>query len=653
LFRRLLIANRGEIACRVMRTAKRMGLHTIAVYSAADAGALHAAMADEAHEIGPAPARDSYLDIGRILDAARNSKAEAIHPGYGFLSENAAFDEACEAAGVVVVGPPAAAMRALGDKARAKALMAAAGVPVVPGYHGDDQDEARFAAEADRLGYPVLVKASAGGGGRGMRVVESAAQLAQALAAARGEALAAFGDGRLLVEKYLAHPRHIEVQVFGDRAGNAVHLFERDCSVQRRHQKLIEEAPALVLTGEQRAALGATAVAAARAAGYVGAGTVEFVAEGGSFYFIEMNTRLQVEHPVTEMITGLDLVEWQLRVAAGEPLPLPQERIARRGHAIEARLYAEDPARDFLPQAGTLARLHFPAEDSALRVETGLREGDTVGVHYDALLAKLVAWGADRAAALDRLSAALAETRIAGIVCNRDFLARVLRQPDFAAGDFDTGFIARHRDTLLQRRPAPFAALAAATLAILADQAAAAKRAADPHSPWHRRDGWRLGPAEPQMLQFLDDDVPRVVRVLGERIEIDGRTAIASMVASEIWLDGQRLSATVLLQPGLVTVVLPDETCRLALVDPLAPPAEAQVGAARLTAPMPGKVLAVHVVPGARVERGQLLMVLEAMKMEHAITAPAEGVVETVNFAAGEIVTEGALLLAFAAAERS
>jgi 3-methylcrotonyl-CoA carboxylase alpha subunit len=366
-----------------------------------------------------------------------------------------------------------------------------------------------------------------------------------------------------------------------------------------------------------------------------------------------MNTRLQVEHPVTEMITGLDLVEWQLRVAAGEPLPLPQDRIVRRGHAIEARLYAEDPARDFLPQAGLLACLRFPAEDGALRVETGLREGDTVGVHYDALLAKLVAWGADRAAALDRLAAALAETRIGGIVCNRDFLARVLRHGDFAAGDFDTGFIARHRDILLARRPASFAALAAATLAILADRTAAAKRMVDPHSPWHRRDGWRLGPAEFQTLHFLDGDTARTVRAQGDRIECDGRTAVAALAGSEIVVDGDRVAATVVLQPDVVTAILADETCRLVLLDPLAPPAEAQASAARLTAPMPGKVLAVHVAPGARVERGQLLMVIEAMKMEHAITAPAAGVVEIVHYVAGDVVAEGALLLAFAAAEGS
>jgi 3-methylcrotonyl-CoA carboxylase alpha subunit len=652
LFRRLLIANRGEIACRVIRTARRMGLHTIAVYSAADAGALHTALADEAHEIGPAPARDSYLDLARILAAARASGAEAIHPGYGFLSENADFAEACAAAGIVFVGPPAAAMRALGDKANAKALMQAAGVPVVPGYHGADQDEARFAAEAERLGYPVLVKASAGGGGRGMRVVAAAAELPQALAAARGEALAAFGDGRLLVEKYLASPRHIEVQVFGDRLGNAVHLFERDCSVQRRHQKLLEEAPAPTLDDERRAALGAMAVAAARAAGYVGAGTVEFVAQGGEFYFIEMNTRLQVEHPVTEMITGLDLVEWQLRVAAGEPLPLAQDRITRRGVAIEARLYAEDVARDFLPQAGTLLRLRFPAADDTLRIETGLREGDAVATHYDALLAKLIAWGKDRAAALGRLAAALGKTRVAGVVCNRDVLARIVGHPDFAAGQFDTGFIARHRAALVARPPASFAALAAASLAILAEQA----HTVDPHSPWAQRDGWRLGPPEPQVLHVLDDTTPRQVRIAGGQVTIDGCTSTVFVVQnhdSEIDLDGARISATVALQPGFVTVVLADETCRLALVDPLAPPADAQAGAARLTAPMPGKVLAVHVAPGARVARGQLLMVLEAMKMEHAITAPADGVVETVHYAAGDVVAEGALLLAFAAAERS
>ncbi|HXQ52823.1 MAG TPA: biotin carboxylase N-terminal domain-containing protein [Stellaceae bacterium] len=665
MFASLLIANRGEIACRVIRTARRLGLRTVAVHSTEDAGALHVAMADEAYEIGPAPARESYLDVARILEAARHAKAEAIHPGYGFLSENAEFAAACEAAGIVFIGPPAAAMRALGDKAHAKALMEEAGVPVVPGYHGDDQSDASFAKAARAIGFPVLIKASAGGGGRGMRVVEDPGGLNEALASARREAESSFGDGRLLLEIYLARPRHIEVQVFADRVGNTVHLFERDCSIQRRHQKVIEEAPALALAKARRHELGEAAVTASRAAGYVGAGTVEFIAEGDAVYFIEMNTRLQVEHPVTEMITGLDLVEWQIRVAAGEALPLAQDRIASRGHAIEARLYAEDPARDFLPQAGTLTRLRFPAGGAHLRVETGLREGDAVGVHYDALLAKLVAWGEDRAAAILLLRSALAGTRVAGIVTNRDFLARVLAHDEFVAGEFDTGFIARHRAALLPLPHASFAALAVASLVALEDQATAAQaawRGCDPHSPWRRCDGWRIAGTAPQSLRFHDGGGERSVVVSpapgGHRITIDERSALARHAghgAGEyaIELDGECIAATVERRRDEITVILAGETCRLVLRDPLAPPDDAAAAAARLTAPMPGKVLAVQVAPGAAVVRGQLLMVLEAMKMEHAITAPADGVVARVHYAAGDFVAEGALLLDFAAATRS
>ncbi len=662
LFSRLLIANRGEIACRIIRTAKRLGLHTIAVHSEADRTALHVAMADEAFEIGPAPARESYLDIARILEASRRSQAEAIHPGYGFLSENADFAAACTAQGIIFVGPPTAAMRATGDKAHAKSIMAAAGVPVLPGYHGAGQEDARFAAEAQRLGYPVLVKAAAGGGGRGMRVVERAQDLAQALASARREAQGAFGDSRLILERYLVRPRHIEVQIFADSFGAAVHIFERDCSLQRRHQKIVEEAPAIAIAEGLRLKLYATALAAAQAAGYVGAGTVEFLVEADAFYFIEMNARIQVEHPVTEMITGLDLVEWQLRVASGEPLPLQQDEIARHGHAIEARLYAEDPARGFLPQAGTLRHFRMPHTNPELRIETGLRAGDSVGVHYDGLLAKLVAHGEDRAGAIARLAAALADTRIAGVVTNRDYLIRVLHEPEFSAGAFDTGFLARHGDALRPAARASLAALGAAACAVAADDDAAASTAAarsrDPHSPWAGRDGWRLHGNEMRELQFLDGDAERAVRMrrgrAGFSVEIDGKTAELRLARGgagdiEIEIDGARISATVVRQKDEIIVILPDETRRLLARDVLAPTAEAGAISARLAAPMPGKILAVHVAPGAKVTRGQLLLVLEAMKMEHAITAPADGVVEAVHFAAGDVVDEGALLIAFVA----
>jgi len=664
VFQSVLIANRGEIACRVIRTARRLGLRTIAVYSTEDRDALHVSLADDAREIGPPPARESYLDISRVIDAARESGAEAIHPGYGFLSENAEFAAACAAAGIIFVGPSESAIRALGDKARAKALMQQAGVPVVPGYHGDDQSEARFHVEAGRITYPVLVKAAAGGGGRGMRIVAEERDLSAALAAARREADASFGDGRLILEKHLVDPRHVEMQIFADAFGTVVHLFERDCSIQRRHQKLVEEAPAPALDPDLRRALQAHAVTAARAANYVGAGTVEFLVADGACWFIEMNTRLQVEHPVTEMITGLDLVEWQLRVAAGETLPVVQDRITCRGHAIEVRLYAEDPAHEFLPQSGTLSLLDFPAETASVRVETGLRPGDRVGVHYDGLLAKLIAWGADREEARRTLAAMLAETRIAGVVANRDFLLRTLRAKPFVDAAIDTGFIARHGDLLLPDAPASFAALVAAALALhaeIADEAARnAARRNDPHSPWQLRDGWRVGACEALSFRLRDAGEERVVSVevrgAGEVfVTCENRRGVAryspqSAGDRAIELDGARYRAAVAHRGDALTVVLPEETSRLVIVDPLSVAGREQGGANRLTAPMPGKVLAVHVAQGDHVVRGQLLMALEAMKMEHAIAAPADGVVEAVHYAAGDVVAEGALLLSFAAA---
>src|SRR5580658_9140378 len=461
MFAKILIANRGEIACRVIRTAKRMGIATVAVYSEADAGALHVAMTDEARLIGPPPARQSYLDGAAIIAAARDSGAEAVHPGYGFLSENAEFAEACAAAGLVFIGPPPAAMRAMGSKAAAKALMQQHGVPVVPGYHGDDQDPARLLAEAEAIGFPVLIKASGGGGGRGMRIVEETGAFARALDGAKREALGAFGDERVLIEKYLANPRHIEVQVFADTHGNIVHLHERDCSIQRRYQKVVEEAPAPGLKPKMRQAMGDAAVAAAKACGYVGAGTVEFIVEKDRFYFMEMNTRLQVEHPVTEAVTNTDLVEWQLRVAAGEKFTRRQEDIALSGHAIEVRLYAENPERGFLPATGTLHRLRLPTGHA--RVETGVREGDPVTPFYDPMIAKIIAWGPDRAAARARLARALAETAVLGVTTNLGFLARIVGDADFAAAKLDTGFIERRRAALLPpASPAPDDALVAA-----------------------------------------------------------------------------------------------------------------------------------------------------------------------------------------------
>jgi 3-methylcrotonyl-CoA carboxylase alpha subunit len=630
LFDKILIANRGEIACRVMRTAKRLGIRTVAVYSEADTHALHVATADEAILIGKPPARDSYLDIARIIDAAKQSGAQAIHPGYGFLSENADFAAACEAAGLVFIGPPAAAIRAMGSKAGAKALMAKAGVPLVPGYHGEEQSDARLTNEANAIGYPVLVKASAGGGGKGMRIVQDEHALAEALAGARREAKASFGDDRLLIEKFLINPRHIEMQVFADSHGNVVHLFERDCSIQRRHQKLIEEAPAPGLSDAQRAELQKAAVAAARAVDYRGAGTIEFVSAEGKFYFIEMNTRLQVEHVVTEMITGIDLVEWQIRIAAGETLPLTQDAIQHRGHAIELRLYAEDPARDYLPSAGTLSLLRFPNGSEDLRVETGYVQGDRISPYYDALIAKLITWGESRDIALQRLRAALAQTRVAGIATNRALLQHILAHPDFAARAGDTGFIARHHDALLSHGTPP-AALAVAALSILRDQP---QRSLDPYSPWAQRDFWRLGGTASRSFRFRGGDKIHDITIAGDgSATVDGTHIEPATDASVLRLGSE------------FWVVLPDATARLTYLDPLAPSETSGATAGKIVAPMPGKVSAVLVEVGATVQRGQTLMIIEAMKMEHAIAAPSDGVVEVIGFAPGALVEEGVELL--------
>ncbi len=654
----LLIANRGEIACRIARTARRLGMRVIAVYSDADADAGHVAAADAAFRIGPAPARQSYLDIAAILDAVRRSGAEAVHPGYGFLSENADFAEACAAAGVIFVGPPASAIRAMGSKSAAKARMEEAGVPLVPGYHGADQDEGRLAAAAAAIGYPVLIKASAGGGGKGMRIVDSAEAFPAALAAAQREAASAFGDPSVLVEKYLTRPRHIEMQVFADGHGNVLHLFERDCSIQRRHQKVIEEAPAPGFPPERRAAMARAAIDAARAVGYVGAGTVEFIAEGDRFYFMEMNTRLQVEHPVTEAITGLDLVEWQLRVAAGERLPRAQADIDAAGHAIEARLYAEDPARGFLPQSGRLIQLALPAGEG-IRVDAGARAGDLVSIHYDPMLAKLIAWGPTREVARRRLGAALAATRAAGIATNRALLQAIVGHPAFAAAELDTGFIERHRaDLLPDAAPVPDRAVALATLALVLQerrrQGEAAAATADPASPWAAADGWRLNRIAFVDVSWRDGD-RRVdvtvhfgaagleIRIDGATVHADGRLEPDGTLAAV--LDGVRRRAAVAVQGDAWTLFEDGAEWRLALIDRLAATAGAAAGSGHLTAPMPGRIIAVRVAPGAEVKRGAALVLMEAMKMEHSIAAPADGRVASVHCAVGDTVAEGAELV--------
>ncbi|HSO08052.1 MAG TPA: acetyl/propionyl/methylcrotonyl-CoA carboxylase subunit alpha [Pelomicrobium sp.] len=665
MFGKLLIANRGEIAVRIIRTARHLGLRTVAVYSDADRDAMHVDAADEAYRIGPAPARESYLRAETILEAARRSGADAVHPGYGFLAENAAFAQGCLDAGLVFVGPPPAAIRIMGSKSEAKRRMEAALVPVIPGYFGADQTVERLRAEAEAIGYPVLVKAALGGGGRGMRIVHHATELDEALAAARREAESAFGDGELLLERYLERPHHIEVQVFADSQGNAVSLFERDCSVQRRHQKVIEEAPAPGLPESTRARLAHGAVAAARAIDYVGAGTVEFIVDAeGAFWFMEMNTRLQVEHPVTEMITGLDLVEWQLRVAAGEPLPLAQDAIVARGHALEARLYAEDPQRDFLPSPGRILHLRLPAESAHVRVDRGVREGDVVGAHYDPLIAKLIVWDEDRPRALRRLLAALREAQVAGVATNLAFLAAVASHPDFARGA-DTGFVERHRaDLMPEAAPATDEVLAAAALWELTgiDRAAAQEAAAsrDPHSPWHCRDGWRLNADNHHRLIFLDG--ARRVEVTAHYrrgyylLELPGATARAraelepngDLLAD---LDGIRRRATVVRSGAELTVIVDGHCHRLTLVDPLVQAMARESPARGLTAPMPGTVTAVTAVAGQRVERGDALLTLEAMKMEHTVRAPAAGLVVGLRCALGDTVAEGVELVEFEAEE--
>ena len=667
MFRKLLVANRGEIACRVMTTAKRLGIVTVAVFSDSDAHARHVAIADEAWPIGPAPARQSYLSVERILDAARKSGAEAIHPGYGFLSENADFAAACAAAGIVFVGPPADAIRAMGSKAEAKALMARADVPLVPGYHGAAQDLPTLAAEAGRIGYPVLLKASAGGGGKGMRVVERESDLEAALGGAKRESLAAFGDERVLIEKYLTRPRHIEIQIFADTHGNIVSLFERDCSIQRRHQKVVEEAPAPGMDPDRRRTMGAVACAAARAVGYVGAGTVEFIAEGDAFFFMEMNTRLQVEHPVTEMITGLDLVEWQLRVAAGERLPRLEDQLRIDGHAIEMRVYAEDPARDFMPSIGTLAHLRQPETDAHVRIDTGVRQGDAISSHYDPMIAKLIAWGEDRATAVRRLSRALDAYEVVGVRTNLDLLRAIAVHPEFASGALDTAFIARNADALMPQGPVILAepdrsiVLATAALAVLEDAQPA--RSAGMSDPWALADAWRLnGDGYQDIVLQPGVEATATLRLHplrggAARIDLPDRSVLAEADADErgslLRLDGVAHRLSVVRGDGGLTVILRGRNHPVRIVDRLAPPPAESVGADRLTAPIPARVARVLVKPGDVVAKGAPLLVLEAMKMEMTLTAPMAGTIAAVPHAVDEMVREGADLVTFAAAPDS
>ncbi|MBV7431553.1 MULTISPECIES: acetyl/propionyl/methylcrotonyl-CoA carboxylase subunit alpha [unclassified Acidovorax] len=667
MFKKILIANRGEIACRVAATAKRLGVKTVAVYSDADAKAKHVAVCDEAVHIGGSAPKESYLRWERIIEAAQATGAQAIHPGYGFLSENEDFAHACAAAGLVFIGPPPSAIKDMGLKAESKQLMEKAGVPLVPGYHGSDQDPALLQREADRIGYPVLIKASAGGGGKGMRAVDHSGDFAAALESCKREAINSFGDDAVLVEKYVQRPRHIEIQVFGDTHGNCVYLFERDCSVQRRHQKVLEEAPAPGMTPELRAQMGEAAVAAAKAVNYVGAGTVEFIVEqpGGyerpdqmKFYFMEMNTRLQVEHPVTEAITGLDLVEWQLRVASGEPLPLTQDALRITGHAIEARICAENPDNNFLPATGALNVYALPDcvtfERGAVRVDSGVRQGDAISPFYDSMVAKLIVHGDTREQALARLDEALAQTHIVGLATNVQFLRRVARTGAFASAKLDTALIPREQAVLFHQEPVglPLAAAAAVAQTVLHE------RASEGVDPFSRRDGFHSHALTRRRFEFEFGGEHAKAWLTYERDGAlhlavgEGDAAVAGPLefaeqggAIELQFAGQRTRAAVYAQGEVDHVFTPRGATQITAIDLLAHAGEAAAEGGRLTAPMPGKVVSFAVKAGDAVTKGQPLAVMEAMKMEHTIAAPADGVVQELLYAPGDQVTEGAELL--------
>jgi 3-methylcrotonyl-CoA carboxylase alpha subunit len=652
-----------------------MGVKTVAVYSEADVDARHVALCDESVPVGPAAAKESYLRADRIIAAALATGAQAVHPGYGFLSENAGFAQACADAGIAFIGPPASAIEAMGSKSAAKTLMEKAGVPLVPGYHGDEQDAEFLQVQADRIGYPVLLKASAGGGGKGMRIVEKSADFNAALASCKREAINSFGDDKILIEKYLTRPRHIEIQVFADAGGNCVHLFERDCSVQRRHQKVLEEAPAPGMTAERRNAMGAAAVAAATAVGYVGAGTVEFIAnQDGSFYFMEMNTRLQVEHPVTEMITGADLVEWQLRVASGEPLPMTQEQLAIDGHAIEARIYAENPEKGFLPSIGTLRYLRTPqavafalsasvalkdddengAASGHVRIDSGVREGDSISPFYDPMIAKLIVRGKDRDAALARMSQALSEYRIVGLATNIAFLKRLIESKPFSNAELDTGLIERNQNALFPAmQPASIRTLALAAAALLDSERSGRSAAGD---PWADTSGWRLNGELQRQLDFSDEENTYAATVryrpCGWVIRLGAASSMMTLVERDansltVKLGGETVRGTVIRDGAAFHVFAGGEHRMLDYIDPMAHAGQAEAEGGRLTAPMPGKIVSVLVGKGDTVEKGAPLLIMEAMKMEHTIAAPAKGLVEDLLYAVGDQVAEGAQLLSF------
>jgi 3-methylcrotonyl-CoA carboxylase alpha subunit len=670
MFKKILIANRGEIACRIIRTARKMGILTVAVYSDADRDALHVTMADEAVHIGASPPLESYLLGGRVIEAALRTGAKAIHPGYGFLSENADFSLNCEKNNIVFIGPPVSAIESMGSKSAAKIIMEQAGVPLVPGYHGDDQEPSVLKKASDHMGYPVLLKATAGGGGKGMREVWSADEFAEALTTAKREALNSFGDDTMLVEKYLTQPRHVEIQIFCDQHGNAVYLADRDCSIQRRHQKIIEEAPAPGVSGQLRQQIGEAAIRAAQAINYQGAGTVEFLLDQDeSFYFMEMNTRLQVEHPVTEMITGQDLVEWQLRVAGGELLPLTQKEIQINGHSFEARIYAEDPDNDFLPASGTLTYLQPPEESEHVRVDTGVLQGDEVSVYYDPMIAKLIVWDEDRSTALHRLTRALAEYRIGGMTTNVNFLYNVANSEPFKRADIDTGFIEKHQDIIFNKNNANIAqSIVLAALYLILKQAqrasATAAHSPDPWSPWNTTGGWRLNEPNMNRFELLIQDQQYAVGVeqlgrgstLRYLIHSEERAirAQGKIVGQELHaeIDGHRMRVSIGENKTTYTLYTQGIGIQFSLIEPDLGDEDEGESAGALEAPMNGTIVDIVATLGATVKKGDTLLIMEAMKMEHTIRAPRDGQVVEFYYQIGDLVNGGAEMLNFEAEEK-
>lgn len=657
MFTKILIANRGEVACRIILSAKALGIKTVAVFSEIDADARHVALADEAFELGPPSPQQSYLNATRIIEIAIASKAEAIHPGYGFLAENAEFAADCDEAGIVFIGPAPEVIASMGNKDQAKSIMEAANIPTTPGYLGEDQNHKAFKKAADKIGYPVLLKAAAGGGGKGMRLVQNENELDDAIQSAKRESRAAFGDDTLFLEKYIEVARHVEMQVFADTHNNRVHLFDRDCSIQRRHQKIIEEAPAPNLSDKTRSAMQAAAINILEVTNYINAGTIEFLVDDQeNFYFMEMNTRLQVEHPVTEMITGLDLVEWQIRVAAGEPLPLTQDKINIKGHAMEARICAEDPYENFTPSIGTLHYLVFPETDTNLRIDTGVRQDDQISLYYDSMIAKVITHADNREDAILQLKEALSETFVVGVETNTSFLKHICEEKDFIKGSISTAFINNH-PKLLETNLTPSSELVALASFYYSNHLMAfghqlAQASQDPNSPWFTRDQWRLNAAPDRNFTFWSSETTYIVQITNSRITINDKTYEASVIWQDdnqisISIDGESYCAALALIQGVLHVFYQGDHFTLYTCDPKASDASAFEAETHLGSPMPGNVVEVLVTVDQTVKKGDKLLTLEAMKMEHKVLAPADGTIKAVHCSAGDSVVEGANLIEF------